>query len=91
MDAIGIVALVFLGYFLGRVGDHLGGHMNIPHHWIYGVLMILFGFSFYEYTLGANSAYSGIGLFISDYEDFMHFRIYGPDDHKKELRFWHFD
>jgi hypothetical protein len=74
----------FVGYLIGRIGDYFAGHWNFFHHWIYGVILLFFGvFNIYILFFGA-------GLIISDLNDMLHFRIFGPDE-KKEKKFWGFD
>jgi putative Mn2+ efflux pump MntP len=46
---------LFLGFAIGRFGDKFFGYTKLPHHWIYGVIL-----------LGL-----GVGLFISDLNDFL--------------------
>jgi hypothetical protein len=40
--------LVFFGsYVVGRVAHILGGHLKVPHHWIYGLILIILGIVFW--------------------------------------------
>ncbi len=78
------IILLFIGYIIGRIGDRIGGHWNTFHHWIYGLILIVIGIVLYKGIL-----YFGAGIFISDFNDFLHLRFYGPD--KKKNPFWGFD
>lgn len=77
--------LAFFGFAIGRLGDKWGGHLNVPHHWIYGIILIFLGIF---YSIGLISI--GIGLFVSDLKDFLAFRLCGPDS-PKDWRFWDID
>ena len=66
------------------------GHLDIPHHWIPAVAMIILGGIFYPWLPGKISLFSGIGLLISDFKDFTEFKISGCDE-VEEKRFWGFD
>ena len=86
----------FLGYVIGRWGDN---HLNFlmrdpwwtPHHLIFGFLLMIISFYFFhEFWLQIFSF--GLGLFVSDLKDFLHFRILGSDKKIKEnVKFWHID
>ena len=39
-----IILFFFIGFAIGRFGDKYGGHLNLPHHWIYGLSLIILGF-----------------------------------------------
>jgi hypothetical protein len=80
----------FFGFAVGRAADRFLGHMNGFHHWIWGVLTAVVGFVFYScfskwYVLVMPPF--GLGLFISDLEDFLHFKIWGKDT-PHEWKFW---
>lgn len=77
---------LFIGFAVGRFGDLLGGHLDGPHHWIYGLLIVFAGF-YVEGALGIFLIASGIGCFISDLNDFLHFRFWGKDIPHK-WKFW---
>ena len=77
----------FLGFAIGRIGDKYGGHLLGPHHWIYGIILILVGTVFYSYTFGVAAIFFGAGHFISDLNDFLNLRFYGYDIPHK-WRFW---
>jgi len=78
---------LFVGFAAGRLGDKWGGHLNAPHHWIYGLFLIVAGAAFTEHTAGIAALGFGIGHFVSDLDDFLHFRIYGPDE-PHQWKFW---
>lgn len=85
-----LLATSFLGFAIGRLGDKWGGHLNTPHHWIYGLILIILGVVFFKETLGIMALGFGIGHFISDLDDFLHLRFYGPDE-PHEWKFWSID
>ena len=74
------IVMVFAGYAVGRISHILGGHLNVPHHWIYGVLLIIVGAIFYQHTLGWLALAFGIGHTISDLDDMMALKFYGRDE-----------
>lgn len=84
------LAIVFLGYVIGRIGHILGGHLKSPHHWIYGLILIIVGIIFRKNFWGILALSFGIGLFISDLRDFLSLRFYGVDDVKIK-KFWGID
>lgn len=84
-------ACAFGGYVIGRIGDRYGGQTNTPHHWIYGVLLFAFGAFYLNWSYWSLIfIWSGYGTFISDLNDFLHLRFYGPDVTDSH-RFWDFD
>lgn len=85
-----LAALAFAGFAIGRVGHILGGHLNTPDHWIYGVLMIVAGVIFHKHAFGWWLIAFGAGHAISDAEDMLHLKLYGPDDVEVK-RFWGID
>jgi len=81
----------FGGYLIGRIGDHYGGQTNTPHHWTYGLIMIILGVvCFGDYYWRAIFVAGGLGSFVSDLNDFLHLRLYGPDVTDNH-RFWDID
>lgn len=86
LNCITFLAGAFIGFAIGRFGDLLGGHWDGPHHWIYGLLVIFAGF-YVEGLLGVFLIAAGIGCFISDLNDFLHFRFWGTDIPHK-WKFW---
>ena len=68
------------GYLIGRIGDHYGGQTNTPHHWTYCLLISIFGLVYFDnYYWWAIFVAGGLGSFVSDLNDFLHLRLYGPD------------
>jgi hypothetical protein len=90
MNILLFVAIAFIGYLIGRVGDKVGGHWNLPHHWIYGLILIILGLVFYSNYWCNLGLYFGIGLFVSDGKDFLKMKVYGPDEGESRS-FWGFD
>lgn len=86
-----IIALVpvsaFAGFAVGRLGDKYAGHLNAPHHWILGIILSILGIFYIDMYLGIFFLFFGAGHFISDLDDFLHFRIWGVDI-PHEWRFW---
>ena len=77
----------FIGFAIGRFGDKYGGHLNAPHHWIYGLILIIIGIIHVNNQIGILSLSFGIGNFISDLDDFLHMRIWGIVE-PHEWKFW---
>jgi hypothetical protein len=82
-----ISASAFAGFAIGRIGDRYGGHIKGPHHWIYGLLVIAFGAIFLSGLLMWAVIAFGLGVFVSDLEDFFKGKVYGVDE-PHEWRFW---
>jgi len=82
-----ILISAFIGFAIGRFGDKYGGHLNIPHHWIYGLFLIIVGIIYIDNWIGILFLSFGIGCFISDLDDFLHMRIWGVDVPHK-WKFW---
>jgi hypothetical protein len=80
----------FAGYAIGRISHIYGGHLKSPHHWIYGLMLIVFGLIYRESPWGYFAVSFGIGHFISDLKDFMNLKFYGVDDVKIK-KFWGID
>ena len=91
MDSLIIIAgsiiSAFIGFAIGRIGDKYGGHLNAPHHWIYGLVLIIVGIVYVNHWIGILSLFFGIGHFISDLDDFLNMRIWGIDE-PHEWKFW---
>lgn len=90
MDLLILFIVAFGGYAIGRIGHILGGHLNAPHHWIYGVLAIIIGLIFYKHDLGEWLIGFGIGHTISDLKDMLDFKFYGRDEPGPK-KFWGID
>jgi hypothetical protein len=88
----------FVGFVAGRIGHYFGGSDNgifsklNVHHWIYGliiiVLVIIIKFKNSKYITAF-----GIGVFVSDLNDFLNFRFIGssPADLNPIKNFWSID
>ena len=90
MEWLVLAVLCFVGYAIGRIGHILGGHLNTPHHWIYGVLLIILGVIFHQHTLAQWAIAFGIGHTISDWNDMIALKFYGPDEPGPK-HFWGLD
>ncbi len=84
------ILIAFIGYAIGRIGHIYGGYLKAPHHWIYGLILIILGLIFYKNLLGLLVFFFGIGHFISDFKDFLHLKFYGVDE-EGEKKFWGID
>lgn len=84
------ILIAFVGFAIGRLGHIYGGHLKDPHHWIYGMILIILGLIFWRHFLGPVMFSFGFGHFISDLVDFLNFRILGPDKPGKK-KFWGID
>jgi hypothetical protein len=89
-----LVALL-AGFTAGRFGHIFGGDiMWIPHHWIFGLIIIFIGvvciFIKKVRYFGIVIIFIGIGTFISDFRDFTLLRVWEADD-VSILRFWAVD
>ena len=85
----------FIGYVIGRWGHY---YLNVrlknpswaPHHWIYGLVLIITGLFFIKSFLGLLTFSFGLGHFISDLKDFLQLKFIGPDE-EGEKKFWGID
>lgn len=89
------ILIAFAGYLLGRFSHvYLNvwtGNVNwLPHHWIYGLLSILFGIYFWPNIYAKYLLFFGIGLFVSDLKDFFMLKFFEPDKEGPK-HFWHID
>jgi len=92
------ISSVFIGYAIGRISHMYGGYLNAPHHWIYGLILMIAGLSFYKYShrskilkrIGMWAFYFGVGLFVSDFKDFLQLKFFGVDEHSPKF-FWGVD
>ena len=85
-----LILTIFASYAIGRVSHVLGGHLNTPHHWIYGVIMVVIGAFFYHKVWGQYLIAFGLGMIISDFKDMINLKFFGPDDVEIK-KFWGFD
>lgn len=84
------LGLALLGFAIGRMGHILGGQLDGLHHWIYGMIILIIGLFFYKKKCGCLMFSFGLGLFVSDFKDFMDLKIYGADD-VEIIKFWRLD
>ena len=97
LNIVNFLLAGFLGYLLGRFGDYylnfwMGDPGWAPHHWIYGLILMIVGLFFFKDNLELWIFSFGFGLFISDLKDFLDFKFFAPDGKTKETRrFWHID
>ncbi|MBU4221964.1 MAG: hypothetical protein KKA10_10140 [Euryarchaeota archaeon] len=80
-----LIIYFIAGYAVGRIA-HMHGGRSTPsiHHWIPGVLLIIIGWKSVPVML------FGLGLVVSDLNDFMNLRIYGIAKVEK-YSFWGID
>jgi len=90
MEVLFFILVAFTGFAIGRIGHILGGHLNTPDHWIYGVLAIIVGVIFYKRYWGIMLIAFGIGHTISDLRDMLNLKFYGPDEIEVK-KFWGID
>ncbi|MFA6185212.1 MAG: hypothetical protein WCT51_03850 [Candidatus Shapirobacteria bacterium] len=83
---------IFTGYVSGRIGHLIGGTSLSPHHWIYGLIIMIIGFILHRkyHKLYFLIGFFGIGVFISDLNDFLNLQFYGVDTVSK-FTFWNID
>lgn len=84
------IVIAFIGFAIGRVGHLYGGQLNVPHHWIYGLALMIVGIIWRKKGWGWYVFAFGLGLFVSDLKDFITLRFYSVDD-VKVLKFWQID
>ena|SRR3989344_2267764 len=83
------------GYIAGRIGHYyinvwIGNPSWVPHHWIYGAVLIPVSSYFNTTILGLVILFFGVGHIISDFNDFLNMEFFSPDKDGKK-RFWHID
>lgn len=81
---------LFGSYAIGRISHILGGHLNTPHHWIYGIIALIIGIIFRRKKWGIYLILFGVGFIISDFKDLLDLKFYGPDAMVKK-KFWGID
>jgi len=89
-----IISLL-VGYLVGRFGHcYINKWLKNPswalHHWTYALLMML-GVSFYPPSLKWIIFAFGLGLFISDFKDFLEMKIIGADEEGERKKFFGID
>jgi hypothetical protein len=71
---------LIIGYLIGRIGHVINyyytNNLPIPHHWIIGYIIMLYGLKKEK----NNIMLFGIGLIISDFNDLLNFKIFGSDN-----------
>lgn len=85
------IFFAFLGYIVGRTGHKyfnvwLKDPIWIPHHWIFGLIIVLIAIWYDIFWI----LFFGIGLFISDLNDFFEFQFFSKDGLGSK-KFWHID
>jgi hypothetical protein len=90
MKILILIAITFVSYAIGRISHILGGHLNTPHHWIYGVIAIIIGIIFYKSDWGKWLISFGLGMVISDFKDMIDLKFLGPDEPGPK-KFWGID
>lgn len=80
----------FVGYAIGRIGSILWGYMNILHHWVPALIIIVLSPFLRKNWWWVLVLSFGIGLFVSDLNDAVHLKIWGVDDVEVQ-RFWGVD
>jgi len=94
LNILYLLVSAFVGYVIGRAGDYISDTwMNdpawLPHHWIYGAILIIIAYFFPLAGWSGYIASFGVGVFISDLKDFWHFKFIGKDNKPiNERRFW---
>jgi hypothetical protein len=97
LNIINFLISGFIGYLIGRWGDY---YLNFwlkdpgwaPHHWIYGLILMVVGLFLFKGNLEIGIFSFGLGLFISDLKDFLALKFFSPDNKTKETRkFWNID
>jgi len=97
LDIVNFLIAGFLGYVIGRFSDNyvniwIGDPKWIPHHWIPGFLLMIIGITFFQNNLQLWIFSFGLGLFISDFKDFLDLKTFEKDGKTKETRrFWNID
>ena len=83
---------IFIGFISGRTGHLIGGLSLGPHHWIYGLIIMIIGFVLYRkyHQLYFLIGFFGMGIFISDLNDFWNLQFYGIDT-VNMFTFWNID
>jgi hypothetical protein len=97
LNIVNFLTAAFLGYIIGRLGDYyfnfwLKDPNWTPHHWIYGLILMIAGPLLFRNNLGLWMFSFGAGLFVSDLKDFLDLKFIGKDGKNKDQRkFWHID
>jgi len=81
------------GYALGRLGHIFGGNIwFIPHHWIFGVIILIIPFFIKKISWGVKLIIIlfALGVILSDFKDFVDLKIFEPED-VPAVKFWGID
>jgi len=91
---------LFLGFALGRFGDKYLGYLEwiwfipVPHHWMWLLLPLAIFGGYWILKRKTPGSFLGyflllfcIGLFVSDLNDFLNMRFFGPEP-PHIWRFW---
>ena len=84
------LAVGFIGYAIGRLGSILWGHLDTLHHWVPAIVIILIAPIWRKNWWWVLLLSFGIGLLISDLDDFLNLRVWGVDVHEDQ-HFWGID
>lgn len=90
VESLLYLLVAFIGYAIGRISHLYWGQIKSPHHWIYGLALVVIGLIFYQNIWGLAALAFGLGHFISDFKDFLHLKFYGRDE-EGEKKFWGID
>lgn len=94
LRALIYVTTAFTGYLIGRLSHCyfnliIKNQKGIPHHWIYGLVLIIIGSIFYKDFLGLSAFSFGAGLFVSDFGDFLKLRFIAAESYGEDKKnFW---
>ena len=86
---------LFIGFTIGRAGDKYIGPINnvwiipVPHHWIWSFPFATLSFFVFvnNLILSIFFFFFGLGLLISDLDDFLKFRVIEKET-SHEWKFW---
>jgi len=84
---------LFVGYAMGRIGHIVGGDISwIPHHWIFGLIIIIVPFFFKKVSKKTKISILlfGLGVLFSDFRDFLRLETFQPED-VSIVKFWGVD
>ena len=93
-----LILALFTGYASGRIGHILGGqlgkrgvHIGTPHHWVYGVVVIMIGAIFFQHEWGKSMIAFGLGHVVSDLNDLFNRRVFDSGAEPEVKKFWGID
>ena len=86
----GLSIALLVGFSLGRIGHIYGGNLPVPHHWIYGPILALVAFFYRKKPFSIYILFLGIGVFVSDWNDFTLHRFLGGEEPPIK-KFWGID